>query len=325
MTTSCQLDRGGTLVAQGAAIKSTGGGRFEGWAVFYTGTKYQADSTDCADEYFWNGTDFELQDRKTVPVAFAHGYDPKIGREILGRANFEMRNDGVWAWGKITAHVPDVLTLLEAGQLSFSSSAVSHMTRKTKVGDAVRIDYWPVGEFSFTPSPCSIDKTPVRAMKDFKCLSAEEAVRRQGLSPEEAKCMALRDYSYDLRMRAMRTLGEKCDSNWLRDQQARYASFVGERIPELEERRSVALTATEARKKLAHATELLDRVMKLQETGLGKEFTAAKIFELQTKEKELNGLALRAQALLRDAAAAKKAADSLMRRELRDYVLYSLE
>lgn len=320
------------LIATGGAVKSMGHGAFEGFGISFTGGKLMPESVDCDNEWFHNETtleDLELEGRKTVPNLFSHGTDKEIGREIVARSTFELQKGGLFIRGQLTRNKwrSQIQTLLDDGVMAFSSAAVGHMTRKTDIGGATRIDYWPVGEISFTTSACSLGLTPARVVKDFQCLTLKESLRRRSMSAAQLEMEALRDHSELLRASAHKTIGKGCkcqggdldfcggDGQWLNRQREKFTNYVAD-LPERRERREVQLTAAQARERLATATALLDQVMELQETGKGKEFTAQQLFKLQT-------MMTKTEAMLRDAAAAKRAAEGLMKRELRDYVLYT--
>jgi phage head maturation protease len=303
----------------GSMVKSLGRGKFGGFGVYFTSES----ELDCDGEYFHAQTDFDLEDRKSIPIMLSHGYDPKVGRKRLARASFELQPEGLWTEFRFSLNEPfvrDIETLIEDGKMSFSSAAVPHMTVKKQIGHAKRIDVWPIGEISLTSSPCCAFGTQARVLKAFETYSLQEEMRRRSLTETQL----MREQSQEIRARVERTLSlsdnpSTLGEQWKCEERERYARFVSD----AGERREARITAAEARERLAKANELLAQVMELEETGKGKEFTAKKLLELKEKEQQLIQQMLRADRLLRDATAAKKAAEGLMRRELRDYVLYA--
>src|SRR5687768_3905506 len=85
------------LVFDGGAVKSLGGGRVGGYGILFTTAK----DPDLQGDFFTKATDFELEDRNSVPVFWAHGADPALKQQKLGRASYRVDDAGIWFETKI--------------------------------------------------------------------------------------------------------------------------------------------------------------------------------------------------------------------------------
>jgi phage head maturation protease len=291
------MNGAGTRLIHGSMVKSLGQGCFGGFGVYFTGPE----EPDCDGEFFDTETDFELDEKKVLPIMFAHGLDPIVGRRRLGKASFELQPQGLWVEGKFSVNesfIQDIEQLIEEGKMFFSSAAVPHMVEKQEVGKAIRNKVWPIAEVSLTASPCCAFGTEARVLKAFETYSLKETMRRRGLSEVEL----LRETSLELVARCKRTLetGNTKGEYWKDRERLKYARFTAD----VEGKR---VAREDAKERLARATELQELAEQIIKEGAGA---------------VLGSQLLRAAALVRDASAAKRAYEGLMRRELRDYVLY---
>lgn len=216
-----------TRLVHGSMVKALGGGKFGGFGVYFTGPE----EVDCDNEYFSSEMtleDFELADRKTIPILYAHGLDPKVGRRRLARASFELKPQGLWVEGRFAdsdSVVTDIESLMAFGKVSYSSSACPHMTEKERQGSVTKVKTWPIAEVSFTTHPCCAFGTQATVLKAFETYSLSEEIRRMNLSPTQL----LREQSEELRALAARHIDNgKCDGDWNRVQEEKYARFVAD-------------------------------------------------------------------------------------------------
>lgn len=105
-------------------------------------------STDYAADWFPDGG---------RPGLYAHGFDPALGRSVIGREIKSWKDDkGVWLRAQIDkahAYAAEIKQLLDDKKLSLSSGAVDHLTRiAAKSGE---ITVWPWVEWSLVPNPAN--------------------------------------------------------------------------------------------------------------------------------------------------------------------------
>ncbi len=100
-------------------VKSLGGGKIGGYGVLFT----SVNDPDREDEFFHQGTDFDLDDRGSLPIFWHHGLDPTIKRRKLSRGIPLIDGKGVFVETTLT-RTDDVsekiLDMAEREQLAWS-------------------------------------------------------------------------------------------------------------------------------------------------------------------------------------------------------------
>jgi len=129
----------------------------------YSGKKYSVlgvpfggifEGRDADGETFSNKTDLWLQDGKSIPVTYYHGFgadEPYTIQDIpviIGIATFQkMDDEGYWFEVTLDQNEPlaDRITATPQEKLRASSGAIGHLVRKTRQGV---INVWPIGELA---------------------------------------------------------------------------------------------------------------------------------------------------------------------------------
>jgi len=129
----------------------------------YSGKKYSVlgvpfggifEGRDADGETFSNKTDLWLQDGKSIPVTYYHGFgadEPYTIQDIpviIGIATFQKMNDeGYWFEVTLDQNEPlaDRIAATPQDKLRASSGAIGHLVRKTRQGV---INVWPIGELA---------------------------------------------------------------------------------------------------------------------------------------------------------------------------------
>jgi hypothetical protein len=140
------------------AVKFVDGtdGMLEGLGIPFGGP---VGGSDVHGERFHKGTDIaeEWFPNEGRPFLFHHGLDPEAKAELMGRqVEREVRDTGHWVkvqLDKRSKYMSALQELVDQQALSFSSGAYPHLVRTRKDGT---IDYWPVVEFSGTPTPANV-------------------------------------------------------------------------------------------------------------------------------------------------------------------------
>lgn len=149
----------------GDAVKAVGdGGRVGGYLVLFTGP----DNKDLDGEYFTKSTYYGAHTGDGVDTVFHHGRRLPVKGKIPAAqkaridalsdhifAPVKTRVDDVGIWAETVLNLADeyeaaVYSLVQAGKISWSSGAVSHLVKKDADGKITR---WPIGEASLTPTP----------------------------------------------------------------------------------------------------------------------------------------------------------------------------
>lgn len=117
-----------------------------GWGVVFG-------DVDLTGDTFTKDTDFQLDLVPVKPVFYDHTMDGSVKNVRLGSViNTELKTDGIWIEAQLERnkeYVEEVLSLVKAGVLGWSSGSVGHLVRR----DEKFIKSWPVVEFSLTPTP----------------------------------------------------------------------------------------------------------------------------------------------------------------------------
>lgn len=172
------------VIFDGGAVKALGDGKVGGYGVYFTNET----QPDLDGDFFTKDTDFDLEDKLSLPVYFAHGVDAQMKKRKLSRASFKMTDEGLWVETQLDLRdrwLAKIHELIAAGKLSFSSAAISHLVERVKKASANWIATWPLIEVSFTASPAAPYGTEVQALKSYEGLSLKEMVRRSKLSEGE--------------------------------------------------------------------------------------------------------------------------------------------
>jgi HK97 family phage major capsid protein len=145
-----------------------------GWLVVYGGA-------DLAGETFTADTDFWLERLgKSKPVLYDHGFNDAVKRAVLGTGTITAKEDGLWFEAELEKHnryVQQVMRLIEADVMGWSSGAVAHLV---EVDDGGQIKSWPIAEGSLTVTPAEPRTLGVEQIRSL--VAHVEALK--GLLPE---------------------------------------------------------------------------------------------------------------------------------------------
>lgn len=151
----------------GSAVKALDDepGKVGGYLVLFT----DASQKDLDGEYFTKSTYFGARQGDGVDVLFHHGRRmPNVLRlpaaqkakvdafsDHIFSSPVKTRADEVGIWAETVLNLADeyekaVYDIVQAGKMSWSSGAVSHLVKKEADGKITR---WPIGEASLTPTP----------------------------------------------------------------------------------------------------------------------------------------------------------------------------
>ena len=145
-----------------------------GWGVIF-------DGKDLEGETFTSDTDFMLDLVKEKATLYDHGANQGVKASIIGRANVEPDEFGLWVEAELDLHqkyVDQVLKLVEKSALGWSSGALGHLVQK----DGHKIKRWPIVEFSLTTTPAEPRTLGVERLKSL----AENYPDLNALIPEAA-------------------------------------------------------------------------------------------------------------------------------------------
>lgn len=245
-------------ISAGSAVKSLGGGRYGGFGVPFGG------APDCDLDVFDPGMTLEdlgLDDgRKTIPMLFSHGQDKTVGKRRIAKGVFELRpGEGLWVEWKFDrvsdSTISNIRDLADEGLMALSSAAAPHMVIREPKESYRLIKHWPVVEVSLTGSACCLSgRTKVGSLKGFEGFTLDEMIRRRGMSEGDL----LREESEEIRYRAHRALGTKCDDEWMAQQRNKRVQVDDER----RERLARNITAETAKERLDRAIDLLAKTEK---------------------------------------------------------------
>jgi HK97 family phage major capsid protein len=161
-----------------------------GWGVVFDQT--DAPQADLYGEFFTADTDFWLDDNRLGPKKVAlydHGFDDALKRHVVGTATLgrktEGEMDGLWVEAQIAKadrYAKQVLELVRAGVLGWSSGAISHLIeRESHASGKAWLKTWPIAEMSLTPSPAEFRTLGVEQLKAL----VEHAEALKALLPED--------------------------------------------------------------------------------------------------------------------------------------------
>lgn len=166
-------------------------GKVGGYLVRFT----DASKKDLSGEYFTAETYLGAHDGNGVDTIFHHGQPLPVKAKLSAKAAQEIegfrdhvfapvktKRDAVGIFAETVLNMADdyekaVFGLVKAGKLGWSSGAVGHLVKKAEDG---RIDRWPIGEASITPTPCeplnrAITVKSLDAIKFVSVIEGEEA------------------------------------------------------------------------------------------------------------------------------------------------------
>ena len=172
------------LTRPGAAIKAMAGGKVGGYAILFT----DPTSPDRENDYFDQTTDFDLEDRRSVKAYWHHRLDKTV-TDSLGRADFQILPQGVWAELKLQSDPVShaIFELAERDELAWSSGSVPHMVRRKRVGNVNHVTEWPVIEFSVLHRTAAAEpRAKVTALK-----SLTDALVKPLINSAEQKARAI--------------------------------------------------------------------------------------------------------------------------------------
>lgn len=144
-----------------------------GYGVVWGGTDLQGDT-------FTQDTDFMLDRIPVKIVMYDHGMTAV--KNFLGDVpndNIKADDKGLWVEAQLDRsreYVNEVLKLIEAGALGYSSGSVGHLVQRAQKN----ITRWPIVEFSLTPTPAEPRTVGVQRIKSL----AEQDERFQAFLPE---------------------------------------------------------------------------------------------------------------------------------------------
>lgn len=132
--------------------------RIGGYGVVYGGV-------DLDGETFTSDTDYQLSLVPSKPVYYDHAQ--RDVKHPLGMVAVEKGDDnGQWIEAELDrnrAYVEQVMALVHAGRLGWSSGSISHLTQR----EAGVIKSWPIVEFSLTPTPAEPRTLGVTELKSL--------------------------------------------------------------------------------------------------------------------------------------------------------------
>lgn len=152
------------LINFGGSVKALGNGRIGGHLVTF-GDESTPDLSKYGD-FFEAATDYDAEDGQKLTTYFHHGLDETIGVKKLGKVEIKTDDVGIWAEGVLAMrddYEREIYKMVEAGKLSWSSGATTHLVRREKIAgkSAHRVTYWPLSEASLTPTPADYRNTVV--------------------------------------------------------------------------------------------------------------------------------------------------------------------
>lgn len=210
------------LCSDGGAIKALGDqGTIGGFGVLFSGP----DDPDLQNEFFTKETDYDLEDRSSVRLLYAHGLDKTVGSKQLGRASFEVQQQGIWfeaSLDRTDATQSQVYDLVKQNLFGFSSGSVAHLVRTKPVGRASEILAWPLSEISVTGRPTE-PRARVMALKSFAAEEFEELVYL--VNPLQKRV--------DAAVREFEALQRQTMAGWATEQTARAEGYAAERAREM--------------------------------------------------------------------------------------------
>jgi HK97 family phage major capsid protein len=129
-------------------------------------------------------------------VLYQHGYDPEIGKRILGEAELKREKAGIWMEAQLQMrdeYEKRIMEMVKRGKLGLSSGTAPHLVERqpSPSGKAWKITKWPLGlDASLTPIPAE-PRTFVMPIKSYlKMLSEDKGETKmtdQNTTPQPAQ------------------------------------------------------------------------------------------------------------------------------------------
>ena len=170
------------VVFDGGAIKSLGDGLYGGYGILFTSER----DPDIEREFFTKATEFELEDRTSVPVYWHHGLDPALKGRKLSKATYRVDEAGVWFETKLQErdeYEKYIKKLADMGKLGWSTGATSHLVQKKALSNAIELVKWPIGELSLDHRPVE-PRTSAIAIKSLEEVSLKSLIEEEQHEPE---------------------------------------------------------------------------------------------------------------------------------------------
>jgi len=141
---------GDELVSFGTEVKALGDGRVGGYLVRFS----DENTPDLTGDYFANDTYYGTV--KSVDVYYNHGLDQVLKRRVVGFAQLEQKDAGIWAEAQLEMrdeYEQMIYELAKDGKLGWSSGSAGHLVEREQKNRASKITRWPIVEASLTPTP----------------------------------------------------------------------------------------------------------------------------------------------------------------------------
>ncbi|GAB1422681.1 hypothetical protein MASR2M15_29200 [Anaerolineales bacterium] len=128
------------------------------------------DRKDLQGEYFTEACDFALHWYDKRPLLYQHGLDSQLKSSAVGVID-RIQADEIGLWAEAQLDLKDAVmparfkSLIEAGQLHFSSASIPHLVDIAEDGQIKR---WPIVEGSLTPHPAEPYHTNVLSLKSAR-------------------------------------------------------------------------------------------------------------------------------------------------------------
>jgi len=130
--------------------KSEKGQTVGGWGMLFT----DSGNKDLDSEYFNTATETLLEYYQNAPLWMEHGKDTQYGKSPIGkRVNAVVYPRGIWVEHELNEHHPlyqKTLDEIRAGELAYSSDAISHYVDRTDDGGLAN---WFAAGWSLTKRP----------------------------------------------------------------------------------------------------------------------------------------------------------------------------
>ena len=160
------------LVFQGGEIKALGDGKIGGYLVRFGDAEHP--DLSAFKDFFTADTYFGAHAGDGVDTTLNHGVPLAKGLEEYADRMLppiKTRKDKVGIFAEVVldlrnAYEKMVHDLGAAGKLSWSSGAVKHLVKRTRMPNGTnRIDRWIIGEAALTPTPAEPRNTTLQAVK----------------------------------------------------------------------------------------------------------------------------------------------------------------
>jgi HK97 family phage major capsid protein len=136
------------MVTINEAVKAMPDGKLYGVGIRFGGK-------DLTGDYF--APDTYIGEAETLPTMYQHGFDPKLGKRIIGKSRRD-KTDEVGIWFETQLNLRDdyekmIYELAKEGKLAYSTGTSPHalITERTEKGNLIK--QWLLTEISLTPTP----------------------------------------------------------------------------------------------------------------------------------------------------------------------------